>query len=45
MDFDDDDLSEDIRRWNQRCLIWEGIALAVISVVLGACTGFSVWLW
>ena len=45
MDFDDDDISEDIRRWNQQCLIWEAVALAVISVAMGACTAVAVWLW
>ena len=40
-----DDLDEDIRAWHRRCLIWEWITLAVLSVLIGAAIAVGVWLW
>ena len=42
---DDEEQSVEIRQWDRRCLICEAVALAAISIVIGGCTGLSVWLW
>ena len=45
LDFDDDDLDADLRRWDLQCLIWEAISLTALAVLLCGCTAVAVWLW